>query len=1026
MASENQVGIDFAARDSGFVSVMQQMIEATQQLTTTITGLNNILASNSNAVNVLEQAHQKSAASTSADVAATQALANAESTAGAASQTRLAQLMQEVDQRERLSAVRQQLAASASEETNSAQQEGAAVQELTIHFGNVTEVINKATGEIISSTAAQQASTEGMQRGAVATAEETQAMIAAGTAAQVLAESTAALGAATEAMVPAVEYLSQSWEKVFMTLGKLGDTAPQAIAQINTYVAEGIAPQQAYIALLQERFNLIQGMAAEGATYLEINAALKQLDQTTSMYTGNSRQQTTEMRGARFEVMSLMMIMMEFNTVLQGNTKDMQVAREGVMAMANALMVVAMVPDLAPLALLTAAIAGVAIAAKALQDLDIEALNKELDSLGKKEDASAGLMKLAGVEKDVADNALLWMKAMPEAADALKKLEEEGKTAIPVLQGVGDALRQAGDNAGMFIELIEIISAGVIAIAAAEKDGKTFQEALTEAQKAGREALRGYSDEAYAAIQMQVQEDAASQKITDAYKEQEAAVKSLTGTKDIATTMIAQMTNLSLEDSAAVLKAAKSYSDLGIELETDATRVVALQKEIALLEAQGNTPSELAGLFSQLGIALDATRASAQALRDAMAFDEAAANIKKLAEDEVKALADIAKAQRDTDVSREQSRRQLSDQLQQLAFQDATAEIKYQQDIAKANRTLNDSLADDAQKLADANFKAQQSLADELSNLDYQHQKQMQDISNQIVTAQITAANDIAKAYRDMLQALANEDWNTHNNLQNAKTENAKEQVLSQAAHERAVTRDKFSNVLEDANNRIAEEQRVAAIKAQLADQDLQHSIDVAQRKYSEELANAQRAYNEEVASAQRRNQEQLADLAQSLANEERLMAHQRDVAEQNNIQRIADLDARLAREISDIQARYAAEQQAIMDTASLAVSAYMQIQQAIEAINMVMSLGLAGNPDVLALNLPSRDTGGSVTAGQPYYIGVPEIFTPTQNGVMAPLSQSSTTYGGHTITIQVNGARDPAATAEEVRRVLEQEVWRT
>jgi hypothetical protein len=168
------------------------------------------------------------------------------------------------------------------------------------------------------------------------------------------------------------------------------------------------------------------------------------------------------------------------------------------------------------------------------------------------------------------------------------------------------------------------------------------------------------------------------------------------------------------------------------------------------------------------------------------------------------------------------------------------------------------------------------------------------------------------------------------------------------------------------------------------------------------------------------------------------MLARQREVAQQNNADRITDLDNRLTREIEDIQMRYKAEQEAIlatMDVAQRAAAAMIELQYIISSISSLEFLSdpfgflskMMGAKGIMAGLPESKQAGGAVSAGQPYWVGEGgerELFVPKTAGTLVPASQVSTSYGGHTFNFTINGARDPKETAEEIRRTLEDMPW--
>jgi hypothetical protein len=100
------------------------------------------------------------------------------------------------------------------------------------------------------------------------------------------------------------------------------------------------------------------------------------------------------------------------------------------------------------------------------------------------------------------------------------------------------------------------------------------------------------------------------------------------------------------------------------------------------------------------------------------------------------------------------------------------------------------------------------------------------------------------------------------------------------------------------------------------------------------------------------------------------------------------------------------------------------------KTVNIVTRYSSTGVNLTAPSSVGRRASGGPVKKGQPYVVGEhrPELFVPKENGTIIPRVPRATrgtafpaAGGATTININVNGARDPRATADEVVRSLRQ-----
>jgi hypothetical protein len=809
-----------------------------------------------------------------------------------------------------------------------------------------------------------------------------------------------------------------------------------------------IALQQlAVFQQLNAEFNQTNVTVTSNTDVLNINTKAAA---AASQHTGSF---VAAVRGMRFALMEGIAVLAMYQIAI-GETLP-QAAREASRAMmivGDSIMAAAMVSATAA-SVGIGALVGVVLAlgvASLTVDEDLSALNKQLDSLAKHDAATEGLRNLAAVEADVAANALEWMKLHPELAAELQDMEKLSQKSMFAVSGLGDALGWLVGKTGEVVRVWQAMAIADQAYLEAIREGKSHQEAQNIAIQAGHDVVMGYSQAVQDASHQLVLFADAAERAYERLAPLDSIFASIAN-QNAAIDLMAQFTSLSHEEAAVVLDEVSSHKELAGEL---AKQVQLVEQDIIAIEALTAAGMDASNAIYNLQVHTEALNDALAQFRNAVAYAEALEDFAKLAENAAKAQADILKAQRDTDVARAQSRRQLSEQLDELAFRDAENEIKYQQNVAKANRSLNDdiykanrdlsdAMADNALRLADSEFDAQRTLTNALNDLAYDHLKDEQAIAQGIVNARIKAADDIESAWRDMLEALAALDWQTGQDVQDAKTANEKEKILERATFERAQVQQKFADSLLSANNDITNAMRVAKTKEELADEDYAHQMDLDTRRYREQLADAERTFAETTASAQRsnreqiadaqlRNAEQLSDLQQSLDNEARMLEHQRMVVQQNNANRLSDLDARLAREMEDIDARYQHERDQILATTTYAEQMYLYLiafQQTLDIIGGVMN-SLSPTAEEMTggmaaggvSGIPSRDLGGAVAAGQAVYVGGPEIFVPQTAGTMVPMNNVRSVTG-NTFNFMIP-ATNPQAYAEAVRVVMEQEVW--
>jgi hypothetical protein len=723
--------------------------------------------------------------------------------------------------------------------------------------------------------------------------------------------------------------------------------------------------------------------------------------------------------------------------------------------------------------------------AAATVDPEIAALNKDLESLAKHDDAAAGLAKLTGVTQYDAEMALEWAKTHKDAADQLSNLTHEAQTGIPVLQGIGDAIRTVGEVVGGVAKAINDAVPQIRAYTQAwgefiqhEQMGIAGFNALVDALAHGKSVQDAWAANVAAQVDVLTNHAAAIRADADAVRQLSAA-----------------------EQQASVqAERSKDLKQINADIVSDnQARFNALN---SLAEAHTQLVAQTAQQELQLNRSLNEELAS---LSDQRAARETANT------------QEIARAnQQETDAI-------------------AGANRSMNEALARSDQELRDSLAKAAQSLADKESDISRSLADKEADIAHQRATAYQSIDDQIATQRQELADKLLEIARNENEQEAALAWNTHSQLQAAKTDNEKENILERAQFEASQIRERAGDQRSDAQKRFDEEKQLAAQKKELADQDFAYRIALAEREAAERRSDAQRSYTEQVAldqqryaeqvalehqrnadaiaDAQRRNTEEQAQIAQRLAAEEHAIDQQEARAKQRAKDQEADLTARVKQQSDAINQRYDDENRRIDETAAknaaahhelVALSkttdaAYQSLMASMQAASGAANAGMVANAttsasgieavehrvlDVIAgttqriraqgadietwmtattgalgtiadvittkigdvwneltkgmngftlptITLPGRAAGGPVAAGHSYMVGEngPERFTASQDGYITPNNQISNSYvshnGGNTFHITIHDATDPKKVWAAFERELAQHGYR-
>lgn len=480
----------------------------------------------------------------------------------------------------------------------------------------------------------------------------------------------------------------------------------------------------------------------------------------------------------------------------------------------------------------------------------VQAFNDTLDKLGKKDDAAQGLAKLAGVSDKNAAAALEYLKANEDLAQSFQVLVQNAQPSIPVLQGIGNALRAAGDARQAFSE----------ALANSIPGYKAYFDFL-----AAEPALLAQVN-AYNATYAQTLRETGSTVLAAAAasKAQQAAVVSAAEAQTKATNDLA--------------KAAQAYADIQNEINNTTNRVAAqsAQEVVDKLRLEGGSADELRLAYIKLaqakrdaeGVTPSFNGARAYAVSpitsDASGLQQSQANdysflndtATKLAKDLLSVqrqynddsarlssehsqrIVDIESAAYTQQVRMEREFRQrkqaIQDQYDQdtadayndyrervaqaeasvqerrseiaQAYSDKRAQIEqdYQDRIAQIQSDYAASLfdivaRDDAKGLVRARLQREKALAEaakardkDMANADKDHAKQEKELSDSLEKQKKQLDADYARRQRDLLQAFNKQNESNAQNyrdpLQDLVDATAAQQAAEQAAYTKSQT----------------------------------------------------------------------------------------------------------------------------------------------------------------------------------------------------------------------------------------------
>lgn len=576
---------------------------------------------------------------------------------------------------------------------------------------------------------------------------------------------------------------------------------------------------------------------------------------------------------------------------------------------------------------------------------EVVTLNKELDSLAKKDDVVTTLAQVTGWTKEDAQAMLDLAKASPEAAKALQQLAE-AKEPLNELQlaikGIGvefEKLQALLQKAGVGVNLGDVIVKG---LETAIPELKLTIDAMHSLAAEGQAAR---DSEAQVAESMLKQAQAAH----EADLATDALITRLTkiGQGD-PQTQLAQLATVTEDVSKRFLTFADTHREVAAEAATLAQKIQTEQEQIARLKVQlEEKPGDHAIL------------ASIENLTGDMNLNEEA--LRKLVlghQDYTDVLKQAAAAQDTFDKALENANQQLARLNERTAEQRAQAQQSYSDTVADAVRSASqqienaeqssrdrsadtwqkwsDKVADINSQLADKVADINSQLTDRLADIQTQLGNRISDIQTQLADrlAQIDQelANrkaDLAHSYQDKLSAdnqkiaQAAQDladklyqiertrveatealaFSTHEQLETAQTDHDRNRILERARFEQSQIDQRANDARTDAEKAYQEKLAQIEQEKKAAYDEYQYELALAERLAAQKRAEAQRTAAEQIAVAERNAAQQIAiaqrEAAERLAIAQREAAQQQALAERQRQEELASIQRSLQQQIA-------------------------------------------------------------------------------------------------------------------------------
>lgn len=676
-------------------------------------------------------------------------------------------------------------------------------------------------------------------------------------------------------------------------------------------------------------------------------------------------------------------------------------------------------------------------------DPALDAVNKRLDELAKKDDVIESIAKITSSSREEAQALLDIAQKSPAAAKGLQQLVENEEPA----NGLQRALAGVADQ----MERIQKANSGAGGNALQEGLLHAFQIAFPTIAlttdllvKYGDAARKSNADAAQGALDAAIAEEKQKEAVDALNKEFDSFIGKITSQKDLLVTL----TGVTEDQSQVVTAYAQKHSEAGAQ-------IAVVVEQLKQLKDQQIQDTEHFSKYE------DAIGATTNKLKDLAAADLAAAEAEKELADFLKRLdsaeqsynqtlaqtshqldqlivktqqqrdaaqqqftdasADATRTRNEADANaEEQYTDRVSDIYVQRADKLADIETQFNERIAQIDQQrvdreydieteLSNRLSDISTQLADRIFQIQQGLANKLQDLRHQYEQQQEQDHNKAITDAEALADKLLDIERTRIEATEALAFNTHEQLSQAATEHDRDRILRQAQFQQGQIDQRANDQRQDAQDQFQRQIEELERAKKLEQENYDYAVAQAHKLADQQIAEARRSAEEQMAQA-RRNADQQIAIAERTAREQYALAQQqqqdaialaqRQYAEQQAIadrtrseqlakdhqaelDKLADAQRALTERNKAIDLSYANEVAQINYVRAQALIAYNEIAQ--EFANLFqLSLGFA--KQLLQLAALQSQIAGYTGGGNPIGEGnLPGFGAPSIPTVPAP-----------------------------------------
>ena len=620
----------------------------------------------------------------------------------------------------------------------------------------------------------------------------------------------------------------------------------------------------------------------------------------------------------------------------------------------------------------------------------LQALEKELAPLAKKDDAIDALALLSKTTKEESEVAMQAAKDNKQFAAEMQNFVEQSKPAAPVLSDIGtflkmdwDIIQKIGQGFGL-----DKIFGGIGSM------GPSVSNAITGAEAFYAALVQGKSYSDAMTISLKAQEDELN-RVANAQRNANVAI-----------TELAPAIEADKKALADVTKATEEWQKKQSSLWENSAKAVESANNTIIADQQ------------RLNDTLDKDWRSLQdKLADigynrVLSEQKNAADIERINENLSQGIVDANQKMADSIAKAQQT---LADRESDIATQLSTKQSESYRTYQKSIETTNNDIQKSAQELADKIVAINKKEVEDLANLDWTTGQKLNDAKTQ---------NDKER----ILETHAHEAAAIRQSAEDARSS-------AQDTFEKAkqLSDQKKQIALEEYNYRTALNAREAA----------QQDAD-AKRRYAEEVAQAQKSNQEQIAQLQQRAAQERQIAAQRLADQETAFNHERDIARRSYEEQTNDARKSFEEQVkAAVNAANAkiAELNAEVLSAKAAAEAKVQYEQEaayqIIRINQQLGLGTSGvmtgtympgmqgqtMPDPNSLDNAARGyaNGGDFIANSPTLIQVGENYKPERVTITPMGANNSHNIGNVTVNITGN---DPEQIWNTFQRKMQNEVW--